>query len=249
MRHEPGEEVTAVEAHTDVGNERDMKVAETTELIEDEVIEPDHSENTVGAKDVGAASDSEDDEAGDAPVDEAGECGEKGEGAAPAEAKRGIGWSRILTYGVLPGLALLLAVAAGFLKWQDSSARMSQIARVESVAAAKDSTIAMLSYQADTAEKDLNGARNRLTGKFEESYTQLINDVVIPGSQQQHISTTATVPAVASVSATPSRAVALLFVNQTAIINGSPPNETISSVRVTLDKIDGRWLISGFEPV
>jgi Mce-associated membrane protein len=27
------------------------------------------------------------------------------------------------------------------------------------------------------------------------------------------------------------------------------PTNSASSVRVTLDKIDGRWLISGFDPV
>jgi hypothetical protein len=28
-----------------------------------------------------------------------------------------------------------------------------------------------------------------------------------------------------------------------------PPSNTNSSVLVTLDKVDGRWLISGFEPI
>jgi Mce-associated membrane protein len=57
------------------------------------------------------------------------------------------------------------------------------------------------------------------------------------------------VPAAASVSATPNHAVVLLFVNQTAVVDKSPPADSVSSVRVTLDKVDGRWLISGFDPV
>jgi Mce-associated membrane protein len=73
--------------------------------------------------------------------------------------------------------------------------------------------------------------------------------VVIPGAKQQHVSTTATVPAAASVSATPDHAVTLLFVNQSATVDKSPPTDTTSSVRVTLDKVGGRWLISGFDPV
>ena len=44
-------------------------------------------------------------------------------------------------------------------------------------------------------------------------------------------------------------AVTLLFVNQTATVDKSPPTDTTSSVRVTLDKVGGRWLISGFDPV
>src|ERR1700739_2531720 len=36
-------------------------------------------------------------------------------------------WSRAIAYGVLPGLALLLASAAGFLKWQDASVPGPQV--------------------------------------------------------------------------------------------------------------------------
>lgn len=181
-------------------------------------------------------------------IDDSGTDQER-EGVESTKAKPRIAWSRVLAYGVLPGLALLLALAAGFLKWQDSSVRASQIARIESVAAAKDGTIALLSYKSDTVDKDLDAARDRLTGTFKESYIQLTRDVVIPGAKQQHLSATATVPAVASVSATPGHAVTLLFVNQSAAVGNEPPSETASSVRVTLDKIAGRWLISGFDPV
>ncbi|ORX00286.1 hypothetical protein AWC29_25855 [Mycobacterium triplex] len=169
--------------------------------------------------------------------------------AESTKLKRRIRWPQVVVYGLLPALALVLAGAAGFLKWQDSSARETQLARIESLAAAKDSTIALLSYKSDTVEKDLEGAKSRMTGAFKDSYSQLINDVVIPGAKKQHISTTATVPAAASVSATPNHAVALLFVNQTAVVDKSPPTDSVSSVRVTLDKIDGRWLIAGFDPV
>ena len=61
----------------------------------------------------------------------------------------------------------------------------------------------LLSYQPDTVDKDLGAARDRLTGAFKDSYTQLIHDVVIPGAKKQRIAAVATVPAAASVSATP----------------------------------------------
>jgi Mce-associated membrane protein len=177
------------------------------------------------------------------------EAEEKAEEGEPVKAKRQISWSHVVVYGVIPGVALLLAPAAGFLKWQDSLARESQIARIESVAAAKDSTIALLSYQSATVEKDLDAAKSRLTGTFKDSYSQLINDVVIPGAKRGHISAKATVPAAASVSATPNHAVTLLFVNQTAVVDKDPPSDSTTSVRVTMDKVAGRWLISGFDPV
>ena len=164
-------------------------------------------------------------------------------------AKPGISWSRVLAYGVLPALALILALGAGFLKWQDSSVRGADEARIESVAAAKDSTIRLLSYKPDTVEKDLTSSRDLLTGDFRDSYTQLTNDVVIPGSKEKQISAVASVPAVASVSADPKHAVVLVFVNQSVIVGGSAPTSTASSVQVTLDKVGDRWLISKFDPV
>jgi Mce-associated membrane protein len=169
--------------------------------------------------------------------------------AAPAESGARFGWTRLLAYGVLPALALILALGAGYLKWQDGSARLSQTAATQSVRAATDSTIAILSYRPDTVDADLTAAGGRLTGAFRDQYTQLITSVVAPGAKQQHISAVATVPAAALVSATASHAVVLVFINQTTTIGNDPPTHTASSVRVTLEKVHDRWLISQFDPV
>ena len=127
-------------------------------------------------------------------------------------------------------------------------ARLRWLAR-ESVQAAIDGTVALLSYRPDTVEKDLEAAKSRLTGTFLDAYTSLTHDVVIPGAKQKQISAVATVPAAASTSATATHAVVLLFVDQTVIVGKEAPTNTASSVRVTLDKVDGRWLISQFDPV
>ena len=166
-----------------------------------------------------------------------------------AGAKRRVSLGRALAFWVLPGLVLLVALAAAFLKWEYASMRAAETARVESMQAAKDSTIALLSYRPDTVEKDLGAARDRLTGSFRDSYTKLTHDVVIPGAKQRKISTVVDVPAVASMSANANHAVVLVFVNQTTIIGTDAPTATASSVRVTLDKIGERWLISDFTPV
>jgi Mce-associated membrane protein len=259
-----------VRVQTDAASEPDTAEVQTTEPVEGEANEPEDAENTVGAEDTEQAEVAISDEAdaeGEAEAAISDEADAEGEAEAeaaisdeadaedeaqegkPAKAKLRISWPQVVAYGLLPGLALVLAAAGGFLKWQDSSARAAQLARIESVAAAKDSTIALLSYKSDTVEKDLEAAKNRMTGAFKESYSQLINDVVIPGAKKGHISTTASVPAAASVSATANHAVTLLFVNQTAVVDKDPPTDTVSSVRVTLDKVAGRWLISGFDPV
>jgi len=172
--------------------------------------------------------------------------------AAEPEASEKSGSSlRLAAYALLAVLAVALIAASGFFGWKDWSQRDADRARAETVQVAKDSTIALLSYKAETVDKDLGAARDRLTGSFLEAYTQLINNVVIPGAKEKKISAVAQVPAAASVSVSPKgeHAVVLLFVNQTVVMGTDAPTSTASSVRVTLDKVDNRWLISGFDPV
>lgn len=156
---------------------------------------------------------------------------------------------RTLAFGVLPALVVLLGAGAGLLRWQDVSHRAIDTARTESVAAARDATVAILSYKADSVEQDLGAARDRLTGSFLDSFSDLVDRVVIPGAREKKISAAAKVAAAASVSAAAKHAVALVFVNQTVVIGGGAPSGSASSVRVTLDKVDDRWLVSGFDPV
>jgi Mce-associated membrane protein len=224
---------TETETESVTGQDAVEVFAETTEQSATEIDEPQD------ARDV---AESEDASSDDAHTEDA-------EDVTPQARWRRIKWSRVLAFGVLPLLAVVIAAGAGFLKWQDAWVRGSKVAGIESVAAAKDSTVALLSYQPDTVDKDLRAARDRLTGSFKDSYTQLIQDVVIPGAKKQHISAVAVVPAAASVSATPNHAVALLFVDQTVAVGNDAPTGTSSIVRVTMDKTGGRWLISAFDPI
>jgi Mce-associated membrane protein len=183
------------------------------------------------------------------PTETEAQAGDDVDPAGGVSSQRGRRWARVLAFGVLPAIVLILGLAVGYAKWLESSLRDAHLARLESVRTATESTIAMLSYKPDTVEKDLTAARDRLTGNFRDAYTKLTHDVVIPGSQQQKISTLATVPAAASVSATQNHAVVLVFVDQTTTFGDEPPTNSASSVRVTLDRVGDRWLISDFTPV
>ena len=224
-----------VETETETVTDQDV-VEVSAEITEQLATDIDETE------DVERVAESEDESSDDSKTEGADDL------RPPARWRR-IKWSRVLAFGVLPAMALVIAVGAGFLKWQDAWVRGSRVAGIESVAAAKDSTIALLSYQPETVDKELKAARERLTGGFKDSYTQLIQDVVIPGAKKQHISAVATVPAAASVSATPKHAVALLYVDQTVVVGNDAPTDTSSIVRVTLDRTGGRWLISAFDPI
>jgi Mce-associated membrane protein len=168
---------------------------------------------------------------------------------ATASSSKGQRRKRFLAVGLLPAMALVLAVAAGALKWEAGTAAPDPSQVAESVRVASDGAIAILSYSPDTVEQDLGAARDRLTGDFLDAYTKLTHDVVIPGAKQKAVTAKATVPAAASVTASGDRAVVIVFVDQTTTIGAGAPSDSASSIRVTLDKRDGRWLISAFDPV
>lgn len=156
---------------------------------------------------------------------------------------------RVLVFAILPLVAMAAVGVAAWYKYQAATAHASHASAVEAVQVASEGTVALLSYHADSVEKDLSTAGDRLTGSFREDYEKLTKEVVIPGSHEKGISAVASVPAAATLSATSDHAVVLVFVDQNITVGSDPPTGTSSSVRVTLDRLGGRWMISGFEPV
>lgn len=182
-------------------------------------------------------------------VNEGDTASQADEPSASSRGTRGRNWRRAIAYGLIPALALLFAVVAAYLKWESGRYHAIDRAATESVAAAQDTAVAMLSYQPDTAERDLGAAADRMTGDFRASYLKLVNDVVIPGAKQQKISIAATVKAAASVTAEPDHATVLLFIDQNVVTGQDPPAVSASCIRVSLDKVGDRWLVAAFDPV
>lgn len=74
--------------------------------------------------------------------------------------------------------------------------------------------------------------------------------VVAAAARQKHITQTAKVVRAAVLGLHPDSAVVLVFLNQTATSKDKPePLITPSSVRVTLTKVSGSWLISKLDPL
>lgn len=147
-------------------------------------------------------------------------------------------------------LATALFPVSAWLAWDGTARRGAEQAGSDAIQAARESIVAILSYRPDTAEKNLDiTARDRLTGPFLDDYTQLIRTVVIPDAKQRGISAAAQVPAAAVVSAEANRAVLLVYVDQAMVAGNAKPTQVNSSVRVTMEKVDGRWLIAGFDPI
>src|SRR5271155_715479 len=103
----------------------DSAVETPAEPVQTAIIDDDTAED---AADVTADADAE--------VSEIATEPDASDDEPPTTGRRRIRWPRLVAYALLPGLALLLASAAGFLKWQDISLRDATVARAESVRAA-----------------------------------------------------------------------------------------------------------------
>ncbi|BBY61660.1 hypothetical protein [Mycolicibacterium sarraceniae] len=116
--------------------------------------------------------------------------------------------------------------------------------------AARDGTVALLSYAPETLDKDLANAKSHLTGEFLKYYSQFTDQIVAPAAKQKGVKTEATVARAAVSELHADSAVVLVFVNQVTTSKDRPdPALATSSVVVKLTNIDGHWLISEFNPV
>jgi Mce-associated membrane protein len=153
--------------------------------------------------------------------------------------------------GVVLVAALVMAAVLG---WQYRQGRQAEQARGEALAAARKAAPVVLSYDYRHLDRDFARARALLTGHFRDQYGRTTKTVVAPTATKYHGVVKATVatppdggaPAASVVSATPDRAVVLLFVNQVTRSTQVPvPRLDLNRVRLTLTRTSAGWKVSG----
>jgi Mce-associated membrane protein len=156
--------------------------------------------------------------------------------------------------GAILLVAALLA-SAGVAAWlyfqqyrpgQETNADASRVA----LDAAKNGTVALLSYSPESLDKDFANAKSHLTGDFLSYYTQFTEQIVTPAAKQKSVKTSAAVVRAAVSELHPDSAIALVFINQNTVSKENPDGSfAASAVKVGLKKINDTWLISSFDPV
>ncbi|ORB14834.1 twin-arginine translocation pathway signal [Mycobacterium noviomagense] len=119
----------------------------------------------------------------------------------------------------------------------------------EAVKAASDGAVALLSYSPDSLSRDFANAKSRLSDDFQDYYKRFTEQIVAPAAQRGLTTTVRVVKAAAS-ELHPKSAVVLVFIDQKTASKEKPePVKSGSSVRVTLTKVKGSWLIAKFDAV
>jgi len=151
-------------------------------------------------------------------------------------------------------ICLALVASAGMAAWlyfgQYRTDQLTASATTDVVGAATQGSVALLSYAPDTVDADLAAAQSNLTGEFATYYGEFAKQIVAPATKQRGVQTTATVVRAAPAEVNPNDAKVLVFLNQVTVSRDNPdPAQAASSVMVGLVKVDGRWLISSFDPI
>jgi Mce-associated membrane protein len=118
------------------------------------------------------------------------------------------------------------------------------------VKAASDGAVALLSYSPDTLDRDLSNAKSRISESYLAYYQQFADQIVGPAAQRGRVTTTATVVRAAVAELHSSSGVVIMFIKlKTASKEKPEPIVTSSTLRVTVIKAKGSWLIEKFETI
>lgn len=149
---------------------------------------------------------------------------------------------------MLLALALALAVmTAGVwtLYQRVQYAERTAAARTAAVQAARSHAEELLSYDYRTFASDVSEARADATGKFRTDYLRTVQKLVGPQAKKYEVVVRARVVGASVMRARPARAVTLLFVNQATQSNRVKGTKIDRNrVKMTLEKVGDRWLVS-----
>ncbi len=142
-----------------------------------------------------------------------------------------------------------IGFAAGLFYFQYRPDRQTDKAAAhEAIRAASEGAVALLSYSPDSLTRDFENAKWRLTENYQSYYNQFTAKIVAPAAQRGQIATTARVIRAAVSELRQNSAVVLMFIEQKTSSKEKPePLKTTNSVRVTLLKVKGYWLIDKFD--
>ncbi|HEX5142659.1 MAG TPA: DUF3329 domain-containing protein [Mycobacterium sp.] len=206
----------------------DASTAQEVEAVEPQ--EPADSEQATEADESGEATEAATETDGEAPVTQ-------------AESRRP---RRLLTW-VLPVLLVAALAGAGYLGWLQWQTRQVAQASAQAQAAAVAYAQVLTSIDSNKVDENFQQVLDGATGEFKDMYSKSsvqLRQLLIDNKATAH----GAVQESAVQSATKDKVVVLLFVDQ-SVQNSQVPDPRIdrSRIKMTMEKVDGKWRASKVE--
>jgi hypothetical protein len=227
------------DAETDAATEVESG-AETSELaVEDaDELRADESANT--PEDGDDASTDEGDEQADEDEDGGGLLKRK----RPDTERAKRPWRRYLRRSALPAVLVAALAVSGFLGWRQWQDHQLKAAGAQAQQAAIAYAQVLTSIDSNKVDDNFKQVLDGATGEFKDMYTQSsvkLRQLLIDNKATAH----GVVVDSAIQSESSDRVVVLLFIDQT-VTNAAAPDPRIdrSRIKMTMEKVDGRWRAS-----
>lgn len=153
-------------------------------------------------------------------------------------------WGRYLRRSVLPVLLVASLTVSGLLGWRQWQEHQVKIAGQQAQQAAVNYAQILTSIDSNNVDQNFRQVLDGATGEFKDMYTQSsvqLRQLLIDNKATAH----GVVVDSAIASASANKVVVLVFIDQT-VTNMAVPDPRIdrSRIKITMEKIDGRWLAS-----
>ncbi|MGD1171272.1 tetratricopeptide repeat protein [Mycobacterium seoulense] len=181
---------------------------------------------------------------GDVAVD-----GDEGEGALlkrkrPEAEHRKRPWRRYLRRSALPALLVAALAISGFLGWRQWQDHQVRLAGEQAQQAAIGYAQVLTSIDSNKVDENFRQVLDGATGEFKDMYTQSsvkLRQLLIDNKATAH----GVVVDSAIQSQSTNKVVVLVFIDQTVTNTAAPdPRIDRSRIKMTMEKVDGRWRAS-----
>lgn len=177
------------------------------------------------------------------------ESTDEGEGALlkrkpPAAERRKRPWKHYLRRSVLPALLVAALAVSGFLGWRLWQEHQVKLAGDQAQQAAISYAQVLTSIDSNKVDDNFRQVLDGATGEFKDMYTQSsvkLRQLLIDNKATAH----GVVVDSAIQSESTNKVVVLVFIDQTVTNTAAPdPRIDRSRIKMTMEKVDGRWRAS-----
>lgn len=162
----------------------------------------------------------------------------------PEAKRRGGPWKRYLRRAALPVLLVAALAVSGFLGWRQWQEHQLKVAGEQAQQAAIAYAQVLTSIDANKVDENFKQVLDGSTGEFKDMYSQSsvkLRQLLIDNKATAH----GVVVDSAIQSESTGKVVVLLFIDQTVTNTAAPdPRIDRSRIKMTMEKVDGRWRAS-----
>lgn len=162
----------------------------------------------------------------------------------PETERRKRPWKHYLRRSVLPALLVASLAVSGFLGWRQWQEHQVKLAGEQAQQAAVAYAQVLTSIDSNKVDENFRQVLDGATGEFKDMYTQSsvkLRQLLIDNKATAH----GVVVDSAIQSESTNKVVVLVFIDQTVTNTAAPdPRIDRSRIKMTMDKVDGRWRAS-----